>query len=325
MKARILRSDLHVHSAYSGARHYRRAGLQDAYDGPVAIYERAKAVGMDLVTITDRDTIEGCLRLRDALGDPEDFITGVEVEASMPGSPLRVHINVWGLDENEHCEIDRLRRSVDDLAAYLRARKLAFCFNHFVGVLPVDLPSADIYWSVLALFDALEVRNGMQGQHYNELIASMAVGEATRRSPVAFIGGSDAHTLRRVGSTWTEANASDRRSFLERIRSGQTAAGGRIRSPMDIVLDPASLVGSHYRSLLQSPPHGGNRRGLVRAVATIPLQVLGAPLVGTVVYFWRVRSQVRALQREIAAMDLSGFRTRMRSFPRAGEEASGGG
>lgn len=314
-----MRADLHVHSRYSGAIHYRMAGLQDAYAEPEAIYRRARAAGMDLVTITDRDTLDGCLRLLERTGPLPDFITGEEVEAALPDSSLRVHLNVWGHDEEEHREIQRLRGDVQDLAAWLRASGIAFGFNHFVGALPVDLPSAETYWRVLSLFDALEVRNGMMGRTYNDLIASMAAGEAARRSPVAFIGGSDAHTLRRVGSTWTEADAAGPGEFLEAIRTGRTAAGGRIRSSLDVLMDPAALVGSHYRQLARSlAGNGPERPSLLRAAAVVPIQVLGAPLVGTAVYFWKVRAQARALQREIAAMDLSVFRDRMRAFPREG-------
>lgn len=319
---RVMRADLHVHSMHSGARHYRRAGLQDAYARPGQIYDRARAAGMDLVTITDRDTIEGCERLLDERGELADFITGEEVEAALPGSDLRVHVNVWGLSRAQHQEIQRLRGAVQELVSYLRAEGLAFAFNHFVGALPVDLPAAAIYWKVLSLFDAMEVRNGMQGRHYNDLISALAAGEAARRDPVAFIGGSDAHTLRRVGTTWTEARASGPAGFLEEVRRGRTSAGGRVRAALDVVLDPASLVGSHYGHLARSlSGRNGSRRGLVRSVAALPLQVLGAPLVGTAVYFWKVRSQVRALEKEIAALDLRGFRSRMRSFPRSGGEA----
>jgi hypothetical protein len=322
-----MRADLHVHSRFSGARHYRRAGLRDVYTEPAEVYERARKAGMDLVTITDRDTIEGCLRLLDSRGDLPDFLIGEEVEASLPDSPLRIHLNVRGIHEADHTEISRLRDNVEDVTAFLRLRELPFCFNHFVGVLPVDLPSARIYCRVLSQFDALEVRNGMQGRHYNDLVSALAVGEAARRSPVAFVGGSDAHTLRRVGTTWTEAEADSPTAFLEEIRQGRTAAGGQVRSPSDILMEPASLVGSHYRHLLRGlvGRNGGvseERPDLLRAVAALPLQVLGAPLVGTAVYFLRVRGQVRALRREIEALDLRSFREQMSSFPRASRGAA---
>ncbi len=318
-----MKADLHVHSAASGARYYRRAGLSDAYARPAEIYQRAKATGMDLVTITDRETIDGCLRLLDERGDLDDFLIGEEVEASLPGSPLRVHLNVWGIGEAEHGEIQRLRGDVAELAAWLRASRVAFCFNHFVGALPVDLPSARLYLEVLSHFDALEVRNGMQGRHYNELISSIAAGEAERRRPLAFIGGSDAHTLRRVGTTWTEASATSKEAFLEEIRSGRTSAGGRVRSAADVLLDPAALIGAHYRRLARSFRGQDGARPtatILPVLAGLPLQALGAPLVGTALYFLRVRAQVRALEREIAAMDLRSFRDRMSSFPRSSRE-----
>ncbi len=323
-----MRADLHVHSAFSGARHYRRAGLRDAYASPGEIYDRARAAGMDLVTITDRETIEGCLRLIDERGDLPDFVIGEEVEASLPGTSLRVHLNVWGIDETRHAEIQRLRHDAGDLTGWLRASRIAYCFNHFVGSLPVDLPSARIYLDALSLFDALEVRNGMQGRRYNELIASIAAGEAERRRPLAFIGGSDAHTLRRVGTTMTEAVASSTEAFLEEILAGRTAAGGRVSSAADVLLDPASLIAEHYRRLARSlggDDGAGGRGPILSALGALPLQALGAPLVGTAVYFVRVRAQVRALEREIAAMDLRSFRDRMRSFPRDSSDVASHG
>ena len=310
-----MRADLHVHSRYSVARHYARAGLSDSYDAPGRIYDSARAAGMDLVTLTDLDTIEGCQRLIDERRDPADFIVGEEVEASIPGSRLKAHVCVWGITESHHAEIRRAKEDIEILAAYLRASGIACAFSHFVGDLPVDIPSSGIYWRVLGLFDAMEVRNGSQGRHYNALVWALASGEAARRPPIGFVGGSDAHTLRRVGTTWTEAECSSRDEFVDAIRSGRTAAGGRVRGASDIVLDLGALTYSHYASL---PERFRRReRGLLRAAAAVPLQALGAPLVGTVVYFVRVRRQVLALQREIAALDLHDFRKRMRSYPRS--------
>jgi len=309
-----MRADLHVHSACSGARHYRRAGLADCYAAPGRIYDHARAAGMDLVTITDLDTIDGCLRLIDERGAPADFIVGEEVESSIPGSRLRVHLLVWGITEGQHAEIARLRRDVGDLTAWLRASRIAFAFSHFVGDLPVDVPSAETYRRVLRLFEALEVRNGSQGSHYNLMMAALGAGEASQRPPIAFIGGSDAHTLRRVGTTWTEAPAGTAGAFLEEIRRGRSAAGGRVRGARDIVLDLGALTLSHYAGLPSRFRRG--EEGLLRAAAALPLQAVGAPLIGTVVYFYRVRRQVRALHREIAALDLRDFRSRMRAFPR---------
>jgi predicted metal-dependent phosphoesterase TrpH len=47
---------------------------------------------MDLVTITDHDSIDGCLELLDRLNDPPDFIMGEEVSASLPEFNHTVHL-----------------------------------------------------------------------------------------------------------------------------------------------------------------------------------------------------------------------------------------
>ena len=61
-----MRCDLHVHSKHSGPadlpmlRHVGR----ESYSEPLAVYDTALARGMDLVTLTDHDTIAGALELR---------------------------------------------------------------------------------------------------------------------------------------------------------------------------------------------------------------------------------------------------------------------
>ena len=57
-----LRADLHVHSWHSGfTRSMRVFRSRDCYSAPDEIYRAAKARGMDVVTITDHDSLDGCL------------------------------------------------------------------------------------------------------------------------------------------------------------------------------------------------------------------------------------------------------------------------
>ena len=54
-----MRCDLHVHSARSGAATVPVLGrvADESYAEPAAVYEALRAKGMDLVTLTDHDTI----------------------------------------------------------------------------------------------------------------------------------------------------------------------------------------------------------------------------------------------------------------------------
>ena len=60
-----MRCDLHVHSRHSGAVDLpllRHVGYE-CYSEPRAVYDRARRRGMDLVTLTDHDSIDGALEL----------------------------------------------------------------------------------------------------------------------------------------------------------------------------------------------------------------------------------------------------------------------
>jgi predicted metal-dependent phosphoesterase TrpH len=94
-----MRCDLHVHSRYSG-----RAELpllehmgRECYSDPLAVYERALRRGMDLVTLTDHDTIEGAQRL----AHPPNTFVSEEVTVFLEAG-RRLHIDVFGIDERQH-------------------------------------------------------------------------------------------------------------------------------------------------------------------------------------------------------------------------------
>ena len=50
-------------------------------------------------------------------------------------------------------------------------------------------------------------------------------------------GGSDAHTLRRVGRTWTEAPAESVAGFLDSLAAGRTRVGGDHGNTVSVTAD----------------------------------------------------------------------------------------
>ena len=102
----LFKADLHCHTRHSGhAKHLRFLRCRDCYNTPIDVYRTAKRRGMDLVTITDHDSIGGCLELLDRLGDLPDFIMGEEVTVAFPEFRHEVHVAVYGLNESQHKEI----------------------------------------------------------------------------------------------------------------------------------------------------------------------------------------------------------------------------
>src|SRR5579864_9550073 len=90
------RADLHCHSTASAVSRLgvqRALGLPECATPPHEVYELAKRRGMDFVTITDHDTIDGALAIADL---PGCFISE-ELTASFHGEPQAVHILCFGI------------------------------------------------------------------------------------------------------------------------------------------------------------------------------------------------------------------------------------
>ena len=122
-----MRCDLHVHSWYSG--HGDVPLLEqlgrECYSDPLAVYETARRRGMDLVTLTDHDTIEGALRLAHL---PDAFVSE-ELTLQLDGGRT-LHLNVYGIDERQHYRLQARRRDPAALFAFLAEQQIPAAVNH---------------------------------------------------------------------------------------------------------------------------------------------------------------------------------------------------
>lgn len=248
---KLFKADLHCHSRYSGlVKHLRFLRARDCYSQPLDVYATAKRRGMDLVTITDHDSIDGCLQVLNRLGDLPDFMMGEEVSAYFPEFDHTVHIGVYGLSEAQHREIQKLRRNGEELAAYLRQSGLLFVLNHFFH----DFARHDRVHAFVErmgqLFDVFEVRNGSQQREHNSLIAALLERLRGNGRPVGVVAGSDSHTLRRLGRTYTASAARTRQEFLDDIRAGRTTVFGPHSNHLSLAADIYGVVLRYYPTVL---------------------------------------------------------------------------
>jgi predicted metal-dependent phosphoesterase TrpH len=295
----MLRADLHVHSCHSGLNgNLPFLHSLDCYSEPEAVYRRARARGMDLVTITDHDSIDGCLELLARYPDANDIVVGEEVSCCWPGTTLEIHVAAYGHDENDHRELQRRRTNVRDVLAYLRSRRLLGIVNHpfhfYRGQVPLDR-----YVELLAEAGGVEVRNGSMLAAQNRLVANLLAVLRLRGVPAASVGGSDAHTLRRVGSTWTSAPGRTRDEFLASLRAGEGQAGGRHGSACSLAADVYGVVADYWKSLA----------GLTRHGYSLPRRALG-------VGFSAVSLPFQFTPALVAAVQKSGEAARCREYAR---------
>jgi predicted metal-dependent phosphoesterase TrpH len=279
---RTLRADLHVHTCHSkqsGTLRFLRS--RDCYSTPEAVYRVAKARGMDLVAITDHDSIDGALELLEARPDADDVIVGEEVSCWLPDGNVEVHLGVYGMTEALHRDIQPLRRNVFDVAARLRDAGVFFALNHLLHFYRGQLP-LDSYLRLLDEVPALEVRNGTMIESHNLLIESLVRDWRTPGRPrLASVAGSDAHTLRRVGRTWTEAPGSTAAEFLLNLRRGLGEPRGAHGGVAAVAGDAYGVVAAYVAALAGFGPRdlrSWRRAGcLTFSVASLPVQFM--PLV----------------------------------------------
>ncbi len=214
-----MRCDLHVHTDRSGMCTVPVADrfCRESYNEPLAVYELLKRRGMDLVTVTDHDSIDAveCLR-----GYP-DFFLSEEVTCTMP-SGTGVHVGVYDIAERDHVEIQRRRDDVPALIAYLSEHQLLFAVNHVFSALTGRRTYAD-FALFQDYFPAMEALNGQLLPACNR--EAEALSARWRKIP---LGGSDSHTMAELGRAFTEApGARTKQEFLASLKAGRVRAGGR--------------------------------------------------------------------------------------------------
>ena len=182
----FMKCDMHIHSYNSGActSPILRAFCRESYSDPAEVYETLQRRDMDLITLTDHDSIDGC----DLLRRNPNFFVSEEVTCTMPSGTI-AHIGVYDLNERQHMEIQRRRNDLVSLLIYLTEHRLFFSINHVFSNLTGRRAKEDFRW-FSEYFPVVETRNAGIAAVANR----QAVRFAARTKKIA-IGGSDAHTL----------------------------------------------------------------------------------------------------------------------------------
>jgi glycosyltransferase involved in cell wall biosynthesis/predicted metal-dependent phosphoesterase TrpH len=214
------RADLHCHSTASEQAKLgvqRALGLPECATPPDEVYELAKRRGMDFVTITDHDTIDGALELADR---PDCFISE-ELTAWFKDEPQAVHVLCLGIGPDDHEWLQGHSRDVELCASYLQEREIACALAH--PFYAVAAPLAPRHRRRLAeLFPIWETRNGARPPELN----TPAVMYIDTHGGTC-VAGSDDHAGVDIGRTFTETPpAATPADFLEWIRLGETRACG---------------------------------------------------------------------------------------------------
>jgi predicted metal-dependent phosphoesterase TrpH len=215
-----------------------RRVCRESYNEPLEVYEKLKRLGMDLVTITDHDSIGAVESLRSR----PDFFLSEEVTCRLP-SGGELHVGVYDIADRDHIELQRRRDDFESFRAYLEERDLFYSANHIFSSL-TGVRAIEDFELFEHAFPALETRNGHMLKIANENAALLA--DFTARAEV---GGSDAHAIASVGCAYTVVPyARDKRGYLDGLRRGLGRVRGETGGYLKLTRDLWSIGGSMVRS-----------------------------------------------------------------------------
>jgi glycosyltransferase involved in cell wall biosynthesis len=245
-----VKADLHIHTKHSTRApewFFRKVGLADSYSEPRALYDRLRMAGMDFVTFTDHNRIDGCLEI----GELPGVFTSVQVSARFPEDRAKIHLLVWGITEAQHRALQELRENIYDMQRYLAEHGLAHAVAHPFYRPSEPLPLAHVEKLVL-LFRHFEGVNGLRDELLSEVaqfvfgaLTPAKIDELSNRHGVApthpepwrkvLIGGSDDHGGLRMARAFTETPAAAGvDEFLAHIRAGRCEARGDGGTPLTV-------------------------------------------------------------------------------------------
>ena len=242
------RCDLHIHSRHSARSEewlFRRFDFPDSYSDPKQLYEQLRKRGMDYVTITDHDSIDGCMEIAHL---PRTFISE-QVTTYFPHDACKLHILVWGISEQQHRDIESIRENIFDLQRYLQRAQIAHAVAHPLYSVNGKLEAMHLEQLIL-LFKHFEGINGLRDALLSDLAQTLfkqltpeKIDLFANRHGVApahtepwrkiLVGGSDDHGGQFAASAFTETPAAkSAEEFLKSVRNGNCTPRGQGGTPL---------------------------------------------------------------------------------------------
>jgi glycosyltransferase involved in cell wall biosynthesis len=245
------RVDLHCHSNASNEADealLNAIHCPESYSEPVEVYAQARRRGMDFVTITDHDSLEGVASLLDR----SDVLSGEELTCWFPEDRCKMHVLLWGLTRDDHEALQAAAHDIYEVAQIVERRRLAHAVAH-----PVyrqnDVLERWHLERLILLFKGFETLNGAHSALHRaslepllEQLTADRIEELSRehdlrtRWPEPWVkartGGSDDHGLFNIGRTWTEfpAEVKTIEQVLECLRTARCRPGGEAGSSLKL-------------------------------------------------------------------------------------------
>ena len=267
-----MKVDLHLHSNHSKRPSQwvlQKIACPESFSEPEALMRLMQRQGMSIFTLTDHNTIGGCLEIAHL---PGVFISE-EVTTYFPEDGCKVHVVVYNIDETIHQELQEVRQNIYQLTAYLQDRGIVHTLAHPLFSVN-DRLTLDHFEKFLLLFKNLEL-NGARDDFQNRVIR-MVADNLTRRDieeladrhnlePTGsepwikgLTGGSDDHSALHAGRMVTEVPQADGiAEFLAAVAQGRGRPVGRGAEPVTLAHNLYGIAYQYYNSKFPLEKYAG--------------------------------------------------------------------
>lgn len=257
------KADLHVHSKYSTRPSYwilQKIGCSESYTEPLKLYSIAMDRGMNFVTITDHDSVEGCLEIAHL----RDTFISEEITTYFPQDGCKLHVLAYGITERQHADISSLRKNIFELVEYLNQERIVYAAAHPMYSIN-NLLAIKHFEQQIILFKNFEL-NGSQDACQNNILSCILknltpdaielLANKHNLKPYGdrpweknLIGGSDDHSSLNIASTYTEVEGvSSAEEFLKGIGQNNTCVKGQPSDPRAMAHSLYSIAYQFYKN-----------------------------------------------------------------------------
>jgi glycosyltransferase involved in cell wall biosynthesis len=236
--------DLHVHSLYSehpSQWFLNKIGAKESYTDPFVLYRLMKERGMDFVTITDHNRIDGAQLIMERY--PQECFISVESTAYFPEDGCKAHVLIYGITPEQFSRIQKLRTNIYELRDYLVSENIPHSLAHATYAVNGKLTEEHLEKFIL-LFNTFEGINGARlktfNQRWMEILRRLTpenIEFLEKKHGIKAVGnepwikgltaGSDDHGGLFLGKTYTEAEANSVSEFLRALQNKTTTVHGR--------------------------------------------------------------------------------------------------
>ncbi|MBG0777658.1 MAG: glycosyltransferase [Desulfovibrionaceae bacterium] len=257
-----MKIDLHVHTKHSTRPSQwvlQKIGCPESFVEPLTAYAVCRARGMDLVTVTDHNVIDGALEIAHL---PGAFVSE-EITTFFPEDGCKAHVLAYDITEAVHADVQHLRANIYDLVGYLQRAGVRHAVAHPLFAVNDKLTVAH-FEKMLLLFKTMEhngARDAYQNMALDGVLAALTpqvIDELAERHGIvpAFaepwvkhvVAGSDDHSGLNLARMFSEIDGpADKDALLAALDAGTVRPGGRASTPKTMAHNLFSIAYQFFK------------------------------------------------------------------------------